>query len=619
MQGNGERFATFFAGIPKISAASSLRALDSVVRSRIREAGRQALIRMASFYRMRLSGVTFIGVTGSCGKTTTKELLGAILATQYQGQKSSGNLNRPPSLAKTILRVKPWHKFCVLEIAVCTREGRIPLEVSISLARPEIGVVTNIGKEHLSAFGSIEAIAAEKGKLVEALPRHGTAILNVDDPHVSAMQKRCAGRIITYGLSSEAMVRAENIRANWPQRLSFIVHYKGQFHEVSTQLCGAHWVPSVLAALAAGIAMDVPLAKAVQAVSTVPPFEGRMSTTARSDGVTFIVDDAKAPLWSIPTVLQFMKQAEAVRKTIVFGTISDYACKPERAYVSVARQALEVADHVVFVGQRASKCLKAKRGPEDEALQAFYSKEAACDYLREWWRPGDLVLIKGSKNEGTIVEDSLRLPASIGAAAKHVKPTADRPQVVVGLGNPGPQYERTPHNVGYHALDSLARSLGGDWAAHESAMVAQLEREGQRLFLIKLLTKINTGGPALVQLGLRLGFASAECVLIHDDLDLPLGSVRVRMGGGDGGHRGVRSILEAFRTDAIRRVRIGVGRPGQKDQLKSYVLTPFSVSDLPSVDRACEEAVSRVLELLKPPTACTTGPMTSDALAASGL
>ena len=601
MHADGKRFAHFFTAVPSIFAAQSLQAGGAALRQLIRSAGHRAVFWLVPFYRALLGRVIFIGVTGSSGKTTAKDLLGAVLATRFQGTKSRGNYNRPLSLAKSILCVRPWHKFCVLEIAVCTQDGLIPLEVSIGLARPQMGIVTGVGQEHLSAFGSIEAIAAEKAKMVAALPPHGTAVLNVDDPHVSAMQARCVGRIITYGASPEAMVRAENVRACWPQRLSFTVHYQGQTHEVSTQLCGAHWVPSVLAALAGGIALDVPLASAVQAIGTVPPFEGRMSPFIRSDGVTFIVDDAKAPLWSMPTVLQFMKEAHAVRKTMVIGTISDYAGKSERTYVSVARQALEVADHVVFVGHRARKCLKAKRHPGDEALQAFYSKDAACDYLREWCRPGDLVLVKGSQYErlGTIVEDSLR-PAvpTIGAPTTIREKESTRAHAVIGLGNPGAQYERTPHNIGHLVIDSVARSLGGEWHRQEQAMVARLERQGQSIYLVKLLTKVNSGGPPLMQLAQQLGFGPAECILVHDDLDLPLGHVRVHTQGGDGGHRGVRSILEAFRTDAVRRVRIGVGRPRQKDHLRSYVVTPFSAADRLPIDTACEAAVGRVLELL---------------------
>ncbi len=348
--------------------------------------------------------------------------------------------------------------------------------------------------------------------------------------------------------------------------------------------------------------MGVPLAAAVQAIGQVRPSRSRMSPITRPDGVTFIADTWKASLWSIPAALQFVQQAQAPRKTVVIGTISDYSCEHERAYISIAREALEVADHVVFVGPRASKCLKAKRHPDDRALQAFYSKHAACDYLREWLRPGDLVLIKASASDQlrTIVEESLRPSTPIIPSAAATQLSADAPcvETVVGFGNPGAKYDWTPHNIGHRVLDTLAGSFGQDWVSYKHAMVARFDRHGQRICLIKVQAKVNASGPVLAQLGEQLGFGPAQCILVHDDLDLPLGKVRVRTGGGDGGHRGVRSVLESFRTDAIRRVEIGVGRPGQKDQLPTYVVTAFSSLEKPVVERACADAANQLRQLL---------------------
>ena len=245
----------------------------------------------ALYRRAGLRRVSFIGVTGSCGKTTAKELIAAVLASQFQGRKNPGNGNYPSALARTIVGVRPWHDFCVLEIAAAIQGERLPFEGLLRLVRPEIGVVTNIGTDHLSAFGTVEAIAAEKGKLIAALPPQGTAVLNADDPRVLAMRARCAGRVLTYGLAPEALVRAEHISARWPERLAFTVRYAEQAHEVHTQLCGAHLVPCVLAALAVGIALGVPLATAARAVQTVPPFRRRMEVVQHPDGVTFIRDD----------------------------------------------------------------------------------------------------------------------------------------------------------------------------------------------------------------------------------------------------------------------------------------------------------------------------------------
>jgi UDP-N-acetylmuramoyl-tripeptide--D-alanyl-D-alanine ligase len=200
----------------------------------------------------------FVAVTGSCGKTTTKELIAAILSTRFRGSANPGNCNTPYHVARTILRANPRHDFCVLEVAAAYRT-RVPMELPLSLIKPQIGVVTNIGMDHLSLFGSPEAIAAEKSKLVAALPPSGTAVLNADDPLVCAMGKSCAGRVVTFGLSPGATLHADEIRSEWPDRLSFRATLANQSVNVDTQLCGAHWVPNILAAMAVGELMGVPL------------------------------------------------------------------------------------------------------------------------------------------------------------------------------------------------------------------------------------------------------------------------------------------------------------------------------------------------------------------------
>jgi UDP-N-acetylmuramoyl-tripeptide--D-alanyl-D-alanine ligase len=368
-------------------------------------------------------------------------------------------------------------------------------------------------------------------------------------------------------------------------------------------------VPCVLAALAVGIALGVPLATAARAVQTVPPFPRRMEVVQHPDGVTFIRDDFKAPLWSIPAALQFMREARARRKVVVIGSISDLPGPSEtlkvRLYADVARQALAVADHVIFVGPQARKVLRARRQPGDAALQAFYSVEAAGDYLRTLLQPGDLVLLKDSDNErlGQILAARTReaVPPPSGAVGSSMPtPGAARPVfAVVGLGNPGERSQDTPHNVGQRVLDRLAEALGGEWTQEAQALMARVARGDTAVYLIKPLTYVNATGPVLVPLVQRLGGGPERCVLVHDDADLALGAVRRRMKGSAGGHRGVRSILEAFRTDAVPRVKIGVGRPKQQGQLAGYVLAAFAPAERPVIDQACAAAAERVLELVE--------------------
>lgn len=547
---------------------------------------------LASWYRNHLlKRVAFIGVTGSCGKTTAKELIAAVLATRLTGRSTPANDKVSPHLERTILRTKPWDDFCLVEMAIANR-SRLVFDETLRLIYPQIGVVTAVGTDHLSIYRSAEGVAAQKGRLIECLPAHGTAILNADDPLVRDMARRTQAHVITYGLAADALLRADHVSARWPERLSFTVHHEGRTLEVRTQLCGTHLVSSVLAALAVGLALGIPLEEAAQAVAAVPPLDRRLSPLAHPGGFTIIRDDFKAPLWSIPAALAFMKEARAGRKLIVLGTISDHAGKSDRTYVSVARQALEVADRVVFVGNHSAKALKARRHPHDDALQAFYSPEAAAEHLHAWLRPGDLVLLKGSGVD--------RLEAIVARPSQHFRGASagGRFQVVVGLGNPGAQYSDTPHNVGHRVLDLLANALGAEWQRESDARVAWVD---DTLVLLEPSAWMNVSGPRLRAIAERMGFGPSDLVLVHDDLDLAIRRVRVRTRSGDGGHRGVRSVLREFRTDEVRRVGVGVGRPQPGQKVEDFVLAPFSAGSLSAIDEACADAADRILALLGRP------------------
>jgi aminoacyl-tRNA hydrolase len=170
-------------------------------------------------------------------------------------------------------------------------------------------------------------------------------------------------------------------------------------------------------------------------------------------------------------------------------------------------------------------------------------------------------------------------------------------QAVVGLGNPGGQYRDSRHNVGQQVVDLLAASLHGRFARQGRALVARAEWRSDTLYLIKPLAYMNVSGPVVADLGRRFGFGAADCILVYDDIDLPLGRVRVRMKGSDGGHRGVRSVIDAFQTPEVRRVKVGIGRPEQKAEVAEHVLSGFAPDEIPLIQAACAEAADRVLRL----------------------
>ena len=595
----------------------------------------RVLYRITYWHRRRLVNTIFVGITGSAGKTTTKDLVAAILQRHFasEGRKTMGTLNSIEYVPALVLGTHKSDAYCVTEIGA---PGPGTMDLPLALIRPSVGVVTNVDADHFSAYGSKEAIAVEKSKLVRSLPTEGIAVLNADDPLVKGMAEQVVGRIVTFGLAENAMLRGDSLQSVWPERLSLNVTWQGESLRVQTQLCGTHWASSVLAALATGVSLGVRLADAAAAIADVLPFAGRMDPVV-VDGIIFIRDDWKAPLSTIAPAFDFMRNAKASRKIIVMGTISDYRGDSAKRYQEIAQSALEIADCVVFVGDRASAALRAKRSASDE-LHAFASIRDASAYLSSYLKSGDLVLLKGSAKADHLQRLLLTRTSGVqcwrtdcrlnqfcdtcallqtpsGPAVTAASPTlalestamTDATRrleaatvVVVGLGNPHQRLADTPHNVGYRTIEILAQRMGQDWLAEgDLAMVALGELHGQKICLIKPFSPMNEIGPALAALANELGFEVHQCILVHDDLDLPLGAVRARNRGSDGGHRGVRSIIQAFQDDRFRRVKIGVGHAPEGQSVIDFVLTPFSEEQRAIVTTINSAAADKVIELLR--------------------
>ncbi|MGF1630370.1 MAG: aminoacyl-tRNA hydrolase [Kiloniellaceae bacterium] len=582
-----------------------------------------------------MPGVTFIGITGSAGKTSTKEMVAAILEAAGSVKHSFGTANRIYHIAEIITATKATDDYCVLELSAERPDYFDPL---LELVRPMIGVVTKVGEDQLKAFGSKEAIAAEKGKLITSLPPEGTAVLNADDPLVLAMGEGFKGRVITFGLNDGADLQARELRSDWPQRLSFTVTYRGEDHPVQTQLCGKHWVTSTLAALATGVAAGIPLAEAAKAVAQVAPGRARMQPVTTPDGVTFVRDDWKASFWGMSAVFDFLKDAKAERKIVVFGTLADYQGSVGPKYQTLGQEALKVADVVIFAGSMATYGLSAQKfASKDQVLMAFPDVRQASVELGKILRAGDLVLLKGSgpadhlgrlyhARTGPVAcwrmdcgKDMLcdacpLLRPKNGEAAQatasaktqgdldqdFIEATRSREplQVLVGIGNPGEKYRNTPHNVGFSVLDILAERHGLAWEKVEDAQLAQLDLRGTRTLLVKPQKYVNNTGKALLALSRSMGFSCSDVVLVQDDINLPLGTIRTRMRGSDGGHLGIRSTLVAFQTSDIPRVKVGVNLSTNRLSPADYLVSPFSPAASGKVKAACVVAADRLLELV---------------------
>ena len=173
--------------------------------------------------------------------------------------------------------------------------------------------------------------------------------------------------------------------------------------------------------------------------------------------------------------------------------------------------------------------------------------------------------------------------------------------VVVGLGNPGPEYRDTRHNVGQRVLDHLAAGdlRGTRWQRDDGTELSEGRWRGETVRLVKPHAFMNVCGPVVARALRRHGAEPHDLILVYDDIDLPLGTVRVRMKGSHGGHNGVRSVIEALGTSDIRRVKLGIGRPEHKGDVPDHVLTVFEPDELPAVEAAVAEAAQRVLTLFR--------------------
>jgi len=173
---------------------------------------------------------------------------------------------------------------------------------------------------------------------------------------------------------------------------------------------------------------------------------------------------------------------------------------------------------------------------------------------------------------------------------------------VVGLGNPGDEYRETRHNIGQRVLDHLARTLKRGWQREGQALLARAVWRGEPLALVKPLAFMNVSGPVVAATLRRLGADATDLILVYDDIDLPLGTVRVRLAGSHGGHNGVRSILETLGTSEVRRVKLGIGRPDRRDDVADHVLSAFDADEQDTVATTVAAAADRVLTLAQTPS-----------------
>jgi UDP-N-acetylmuramyl pentapeptide synthase len=358
---------------------------------------RPAMSRLARLYRRTaIRRTRVVAVVGSFGKTTTTRAVSLALGTSDQG---TTNANFGSGLYLALLRIRPGRRRAVLEVGI-QQPGQ--MRTFAGIIRPNVAVVTGIGTEHGRSFRTLEATREEKAEMVRVLPPDGVAIVNGDDPHVRWMATQTSARVITFGLSSEHDVWADQLQLDWPNGTSFRLHLGGTTRVARTRLLGAHQVRAALAAAATAWVEGVDLDDALARLAELPPTPGRLQPVELANGAIALRDDFKAPIETIDAALDLLAEIPARRKIVVLGLISEPPLGGQHElYRRVGRRVGTIADRFIAVGGQHDYATGARRaGLAPDAITEIRSGcRAIADLLAAELEPGDVVLVKGRSSE----------------------------------------------------------------------------------------------------------------------------------------------------------------------------------------------------------------------------
>jgi UDP-N-acetylmuramoyl-tripeptide--D-alanyl-D-alanine ligase len=352
-----------------------------------------ALQTIARFWRGRLN-IRVTGITGSVGKSTTKEVVAQVLSRRYRTLKNIGNFNNEIGLPLSLLRLTPEHQRAVLEMGFY-----VPGEIAFlcDIAKPSIGVVTNIGTVHAERAGSQDVIAQGKGELVEALSADGVAVLNYDDERVRKMASRAKARVFFYGLNPQAELWADEVESFGLDGIRFQMHYQRESLHVRVPLIGRHSVHTVLAASAVGLSEGLNMQEILEALQDGPNQLRLVAVRGVNDAL--ILDDTyNASPESVLAALNLLDEL-AGRKIAVLGDMLELGQYEKQGHELVGFRAAQVADVLVTLGERAPMIANAARKSGKRNLQIFEFTEsgAVTNWLRQNLNANDVALIKGSR------------------------------------------------------------------------------------------------------------------------------------------------------------------------------------------------------------------------------
>ena len=351
-----------------------------------------ALQRLGAAVR-RMWGKPLIGVTGSAGKTTTKEATAHVLGTRHHVLKSHGNLNNHFGLPLQLLKLEPEHEIAVIEMGM-SHAGEIT--ALAKLAQPDCGVVTMVAPVHLEFFESVAAIARAKYELIESLHAGGIAVLNADDEYVSQFGRDFHGRVVMFGLHKPADVAAKNIESRGPDGSAFDIVVDEQRARATLPMLGEHNVYNALAGVAVGLHYGVPLHAAAESLATLSAGDKR-GEILKIAGATVINDCYNSNPKALDSMLRSLAQIPAQRRVVVAGEMLELGPAAEQMHREAGLHAAQCGiDLLLGVGGLAQAMVD---GAKQAGMRAQFvsTPEEAGEWLRREVKAGDVVLLKASR------------------------------------------------------------------------------------------------------------------------------------------------------------------------------------------------------------------------------
>ena len=367
-----------------------------------------ALQELATAVR-KLWGKPLVGITGSAGKTTTKDAIAHVLASRFRVMKSEGNFNNHFGLPLMLLKLEPEFDVAVIEMGM-SHTGEI--RALAKIAQPEIGVVTNVAPVHLEFFDSLAGIARAKYELIESLPANGTAILNSDDDYVSQFGRGFRGKVVMYGTRPAANVRAENIQLNGVSGSEFDITVGGSRQRARVPLVGEHNILNALAAVAVGLERGLTLAEAASALATISASDKR-GEVLQLGNITLVNDCYNSNPKALAAMVDALAAMPAKRRIVIAGEMLELGPSGEAMHRDAGRHIAEKKIDVL-VGVRGL-AQAAVQAAQEAGIRAEFvaTPEEAGDWLAREVRAGDVVLLKASR--GVKLERALEILKSQSA------------------------------------------------------------------------------------------------------------------------------------------------------------------------------------------------------------